>query len=55
MRSVDEQVKAPGMTGSSESRVRRLCAEINDKVNTFLGRSWRATRPVLWIDARHVN
>jgi transposase-like protein len=31
-RSVDELVKAMGMTGISRSQVSRLCSEIDDKI-----------------------
>ena len=37
-RSVDDLVKALGMTGISKSQVSRLCGEIDDKVHTFLNR-----------------
>jgi putative transposase len=38
-RSVDELVRAMGMTGISKSQVSRLCGEIDDKVAAFLTRS----------------
>ena len=37
-RSVDELVKAMGMTGISKSQVSRLCSEIDERVNAFLDR-----------------
>ena len=37
-RSVDELVKAMGMTGISKSQVSRLCAEIDERVTAFLER-----------------
>jgi transposase-like protein len=37
-RSVDELVKAMGMEGISKSQVSHLCAEIDERVHTFLGR-----------------
>jgi putative transposase len=37
-RSVDELVKAMGMTGISKSQVSRLCEEIDGKVAAFLNR-----------------
>ncbi len=37
-RSVDELVKAMGMTGISKSQVSRLCAEIDERVNAFFDR-----------------
>jgi putative transposase len=42
-RSVDELVKAMGMTGISESQVSRLCAEIDERVNAFLTRPLEGT------------
>jgi hypothetical protein len=43
IRAVDDLVQAMGMSGISKSQVSRLCAEIDDKVKTFLGRQSRAT------------
>jgi transposase-like protein len=37
-RSVDELVKALGMTGISKSQVSRLCEEIDERVKAFLDR-----------------
>src|SRR5205823_14166057 len=37
-RSVDELVKAMGMTGISKSQVSRLCTEIADRLRAFLDR-----------------
>ena len=37
-RSVDDLVKAMGMTGISKSQVSRLCEEIDEKVKAFLCR-----------------
>jgi hypothetical protein len=37
-RSVDDLVKAMGMSGISKSQVSRLCAEIDEKVKAFLSR-----------------
>ena len=37
-RSVDDLVRAMGMEGISKSQVSRLCAEIDERVQTFLGR-----------------
>ena len=37
-RSVDDLVKAMGMTGISKSQVSRLCAEIDERVGSFLNR-----------------
>lgn len=37
-RSVDDLVKALGMTGVSKSQVSRLCEEIDERVDAFLNR-----------------
>src|SRR4029453_4247043 len=37
-RSVDELVKAMGLSGISKSQVSRLCAEIDERVKSFLER-----------------
>ena len=50
-RSVDELVKALGMTGSSKSRVSRLCAEVEEGVNALLDRPLEGDWPYQWIDA----
>jgi len=54
-RSVDDLVKAMGMTGISKSQVSRLCAEIDEKVKAFLSRPIEGDRPYLWIDATYVK
>ena len=54
-RSVDELVKALGMTGSSKSQVSRLCEEIDDKVKAFLARPIEGDWPYLWIDATYLK
>jgi putative transposase len=54
-RSVDELVKAMGMTGISKSQVSRLCAEIDERVNAFLARPIEGDWPYLWIDATYVK
>ncbi len=53
--SVDELVKAMGMTGISKSQVSRLCAEIDERVNAFLNRPLEGDWPYLWIDATYVK
>ena len=47
-RSVDELVKAMGMTGISKSQVSRLCSEIDDKIAAFLNRPLEGDWPYLW-------
>ena len=54
-RSVDELVKAMGMTGISKSQVSRLCAEIDDKIGAFLNRPLEGDWPYLWLDATYVK
>ena len=44
-RSVDELVKALGMTGISQSQVSRLCEEIDERVNGFWTVRSKATGP----------
>ena len=54
-RSVDELVKAMGMSGISKSQVSRLCEEIDGKVKAFLGRPIEGDWPHLWLDATYVK
>lgn len=54
-RSVDELVKAMGMTGISKSQVSRLCEEIDGKVATFLNRPLEGDWPYVWLDATYVK
>jgi putative transposase len=54
-RSVDDLVKAMGMTGISKSQVSRLCEEIDERVKTFLERPIEGDWPYLWIDATYVK
>jgi transposase-like protein len=54
-RSVDELVKAMGMTGISKSQVSRLCEEIDGKVAAFLSRPLEGDWPYLWLDATYVK
>src|SRR5512142_1952257 len=54
-RSVDELVKALGMTGISKSQVSRLCEEIDGKVKAFLDRPLEGEWPYLWIDATYLK
>lgn len=67
-RSVDDLVKAMGMSGISKSQVSRLCApigkckhlpagqgEIDDKVKAFLDRPIEGEWPYLWIDATYLK
>ena len=54
-RSVDDLVKAMGMSGISKSQVSRLCEEIDGRVKTFLERPIEGDWPYLWIDATYVK
>jgi putative transposase len=54
-RSVDDLVKAMGMSGISKSQVSRLCEEIDERVKAFLGRPIEGDWPYLWIDATYVK
>lgn len=54
-RSVDDLVKAMGMSGISKSQVSRLCAEIDERVQAFLNRPIEGSWPYLWIDATYVK
>jgi putative transposase len=54
-RSVDELVKAMGMSGISKSQVSRLCEEIDERVKAFLDRPIEGDWPYLWIDATYVK
>lgn len=54
-RSVDELVKAMGMSGVSKSQVSRLCADIDERVQGFLQRPLEGDWPYLWIDATYVK
>src|ERR1700748_643847 len=54
-RSVDDLVKAMGMTGISKSQVSRLCEEIDERVKAFLARPIEGDWPYLWIDATYLK
>jgi putative transposase len=54
-RSVDELVRAMGMTGISKSQVSRLCEEIDGRVKAFLDRPIEGDWPYLWLDATYVK
>lgn len=49
-RSVDDLVKAMGMSGISKSQVSRLCEEIDVKVKAFLDRPIEGEWPYVWVD-----
>ena len=54
-RSVDDLVKAMGMSGISKSRVSRLCADIDERVKAFLDRPLEGDWPYLWLDATYIK
>jgi transposase-like protein len=54
-RSVDDLVKAMGMSGISKSQVSRLCEEIDERVTVFLERPIEGDWPYLWIDATYLK
>jgi transposase-like protein len=54
-RSVDDLVKALGMSSISKSQVSRLCEEIDERVQAFLDRPIEGDWPYLWIDATYVK
>lgn len=54
-RSVDDLVRAMGMEGISKSQVSRLCAEIDERVGSFLARPIEGDWPYIWLDATYVK
>ena len=54
-RSVDDLVKAMGMSGISKSQVSRLCEEIDVRVKAFLDRPIEGDWPYVWIDATYLK
>lgn len=54
-RSVDDLVKALGMSGISKSQVSRLCEDIDERVKTFLERPIEGDWPYVWLDATYVK
>jgi putative transposase len=54
-RSVDDLVKAMGMSGISKSQVSRLCEEIDGKVKVFLERPIEGDWPYIWVDATYLK
>ena len=54
-RSVDDLVRAMGMSGISKSQVSRLCEEIDGKVKAFFDRPIEGDWPYLWIDATYLK
>ena len=48
---MDDLAPAMGGTGISKSHVRRLCEEIDERVDAFSTRPVEGAWPSLWIDA----
>ena len=54
-RNVDALAQATGGAGVSKSQVSRPCAEIDERVGTFLERPIEGERPYPWLDATYVK
>ncbi|HET6519921.1 MAG TPA: IS256 family transposase, partial [Geminicoccaceae bacterium] len=54
-RRVDELVQAMGLAGISRSTVSKLCKDIDERVNAFLGRPLEGEWPYLWLDATYLR
>ena len=54
-RSVDDLVRAMGMSGVSKSQVSRQCEKIDGKVKAFLERPIEGDWPYLWVDATYLK
>jgi putative transposase len=54
-RRVEELVQAMGLAGISKSQVSKLCKDIDERVNAFLGRPIEGEWPYLWLDATYLK
>jgi transposase-like protein len=54
-RRVDDLVQAMGLSGISKSTVSKLCKDIDERVNAFLGRPLGGDWPYLWLDATYLK
>jgi putative transposase len=54
-RKVDELVQAMGLSGIGKSTVSKLCKDIDERVNAFLGRPLTGEWPYLWLDATYLK
>jgi putative transposase len=54
-RRVDDLVQAMGPAGISKSQVSKLCKEIDERVDAFLGRPLEGEWPYLWLDATYLK
>jgi putative transposase len=54
-RRVDDLVRAMGLNGIGKSTVSKLCKDIDERVNAFLGRPLSGDWPYLWLDATYLK
>ncbi len=54
-RSVDDLVKAMGMSEVSKSQVSQLCGEIDERGGAFLNRPLESEWPYLWLESPTQN
>jgi putative transposase len=54
-RRVDDLVQAMGLAGIGKSTVSKLCKDIDERVNAFLGRPLGGEWPYLWLDATYLR
>src|SRR3954463_9057080 len=54
-RRVDDLVQAMGLAGISKSTGSKLCQDIDERVNAFLGRPLEGEWPYLWLDATYLK
>lgn len=54
-RRVDELAQAMGLSGISKSTVSKLCRDIDERVQAFLGRPLTGDWPYLWLDATYLK
>jgi transposase-like protein len=54
-RSVEDLVRAMGMSGISKSQVSRLCGEIDGRAKAFLERPIEGDWPYVWTDATYIK
>jgi Transposase, Mutator family len=54
-RRVAELVQAMGLSGIGKSTVSKLCEDIDERVDAFLGRPLQGEWPYLWLDATYLK
>jgi transposase-like protein len=52
---VDDLVQALGLTGMDNSKVSRICKELDETVTAFPHRPLEVAYPYLWLDALYVT